>query len=332
MLPSVCVAMKYLTVNPADWDRLLDERRTFEDNQYAVSTACTRNAQVKSYLEFCEVFADRIKPYPCSVDQICLYATYLARRLCYSSIRNYVSAVNNHFKDLGFEPVDYENHCFKKCMLGIRRLKGDAVKQAAPILPHLLKKLFVQLRQTEAHTAVRAAMLMSFRGLLRKGHVTNSDVALLRSDVVVHVWGMMLHIKKSKTNQFRQRMHLIPISRVKNKELCAVHWYEVHVQQCPAHADAIAFRMPRRGHSVPLSYKYYQAVIKNACSVTGLDASEFSTHSLRRGGATFLRMCGASIQDIMERGDWKSDAVFQYLALSVEERLARDMRVALHLA
>ena len=65
------------------------------------------------------------------------------------------------------------------------------------------------------------------------------------------------------------------------------------------------------------------------CLRAGLDASKFSTHSLRRGGATFMRMSGASLQEIRERGDWKSGAVHEYLKLSLTERLSVDMKVAL---
>lgn len=60
-----------------------------------------------------------------------------------------------------------------------------------------------------------------------------------------------------------------------------------------------------------------------------MDVSQLSTHSLRRGGATCMRMSGASLQAIQERADWKSGAVHEYLKLSVTEWLSVDMRVAL---
>ena len=80
---------------------------------------------------------------------------------------------------------------------------------------------------------------------------------------------------------------------------------------------------------MPLTYSFFLSVLKHLCAVVGLDPAKFSTHSLRRGGATFLRLCGAPIEVIKERGDWKSDAVFLYLKASLAERLTTDMRVAL---
>lgn len=315
-----------------DWDELLRERRRFELAQYADSTNLTRSVQIKAYLEFCEKFSPRIQPYPCDSEQICLYVCYLARRLTFCSIRNYISALSNHLKDLDLPPVDYSNHSIKKLLMGVKRLKGDSRKQASPLLPENLLRLFGGMTGSYAHTSVRAAMLVSFRALLRKGHVTYSDNVLLRKDIVFHEWGMMLMITRSKTNQYRERIHYIPVSKVRGNSLCAVFWTSLHFKQCPAPPEAVAFRLPRRGHSVPMTYGFYSQVIKLMCVNAALDEHEFSSHSLRRGGATFLRMCGATIQDIKERGDWKSNAVFEYLKLSVSERLDMDMRFALYLS
>ena len=115
---------------------------------------------------------------------------------------------------------------------------------------------------------------------------------------------------------------------VTNKKLCAAYWVRRHLEQCPAPLDAQAFRIPRAGCSIPLPYGFYSSVLKLACAAVGLPPGEFSSHSLRRGGATFLRLCGASLEEIKERGDWKSDCVRQYLKASIVERLTMDMRVA----
>ena len=293
------------------------------------TTKQARSVQVQAYMAFCAEYEGHVEPYPCSVDQVCLYMVYLARRLCFSSIRNYISALNNYLKDLGCTPIDYECHRVKKCMRGIRRVKGDGVKQAEPMLPGMLRRMFANMRGTAGHIVVKAAMLVSFRALLRKCHVTESDSTLLRGDIEFHKWGLMLHIRRSKTVQFGERVHKIPVARLKDVELCAVHWVEEHFRQCPAPAGARAFRVPRGGHSVPLGYNYYLGVIRCMCCRCGLDPAVFSTLSLRRGGATYLRMCGATLQEIKERGNWKSDVVYQYLRLSLVERLALDRKVAM---
>ena len=116
--------------------------------------------------------------------------SFLVRRLCYSFIRNYLSGLNNHLKDLGCPPIDYSDHSVKKCMAGIHRVKGSEVKQLTPLLPLDLLNLFRVMFDSPGYVAVRAAMLLSFRALLRKAHVTDSDSSLVRSDLVVHPWGV----------------------------------------------------------------------------------------------------------------------------------------------
>ena len=188
--------------------------------------------------------------------------SFLVRRLSYSSIRNYLSALNNLLQDLGCSPIDYANHEVKMCMVGICRIKGNEVKQVAPLLSVNLIKLFRVMNPTMGHTAVRAAMLLSFHALLRKAHVTDSDSSLLHNDLVFHQWRIMVMVRKSKPNQFRERVHQIPVAKVTNKPLCAIHWVRKHLRQCPVPADAQVFRIPRAGHSVPLPYDYYNQVLK----------------------------------------------------------------------
>lgn len=300
----------------------------YEQNRYAASTRTTRGVQVVSYLKFVDEFKGIIEPYPCSNNQMCMYVVYLARRLTYQSIRNYVSALSTHFKDMGLPAVDYECHQLKKCLMGIKRVKGDYVKKATPLLPIMILKIFSTLCQVPSHTSVRAAMLLSFRTLLRKAHVTESDASLCRSDFEFKTWGMLVSVRKSKTNQFRQRVHVIPVNSLPDKRLCAVYWARRHFSECPAPANYKAFRMPKAGNSIPLSYTFYQAVIKEAAARVEIDPSNVSTHSLRRGGANFLRTVGVSVMEIKEVGEWKSDCVYQYLETSLAERLTTDLRVA----
>ena len=77
-----------------------------------------------------------------------------------------------------------------------------------------------------------------------------------------------------------------------------------------------------------MPYHNYLGALRNLCRRAVLKVQDFSKHSLCRGRATFLHMCGTSILEIKERGDWKSDAVFENLKASVQERLSRDIRVA----
>ena len=117
------------------------------------------------------------------------------------------------------------------------------------------------------------------------------------------------------------------MARVANRELCAVYWVQWHMTECPAPMDAQVFRLPRAGHSVPLSYNYYNDVIKAMCARSGLPPCEFSTHSLRRVGLHSLG-CVARASRRSRKEVIGSQTVRQYLKASIIERLTMDMRVA----
>ena len=295
---------------------------------YSHNSRLTRKSQLGKYFQFIHEFSDNLLPVPCSATQAALYSTWLARDLKYRSILNYLSALNVFLKEYGETPLDYKNYILASTLKGIRRAKGDAPRQALPILPGMIIRIFSLLTLNPGHVAWRAALLCCFRGLLRKCHVTLSDSVLKRKDFRFHNWGMVIRITKSKTIQFSERELCIPIARCHNTQLCAVYWTELHFQQLVASPDAVAFRIPTAGGSSPLTYYIYEKTLKIFVERAGLDPIKFSSHSLRRGGCTFLAMSGASLEEIRTRGDWSSDAIFSYLKTPFVERVLHDIQFA----
>ena len=140
--------------------------------------------------------------------------------------------------------------------------------------------------------AFRAALLLSFRALLRKQQVTESDAMLTREDITFFKWGMMVRVRKSKTIQFQERELRIPVTKVKDVRLCAVHWVSRHLEEVKAPKTAPLFLVPGANGPRSQTYSDYQDTLKLVCKRAGLNEKDFSSHSLRRGGTTFLGMIG----------------------------------------
>lgn len=330
-MPRVYAATTFLTDELAvsgGWSKLEEECSVFESNSYAKSTGATRSMQMKLYFKFCEEFKERLSPTPCPPEQLRMYISYIARKLSYSSIKNYVSALNGFLKEEGEPPIDYKAHRLVKLMRGIRRTLGDAKHQSPPLLPSHLKKMLATTNNSPGHRAIYAAILCSFRALLRKCQVTVSESTLTRHNFSFYEWGMIIQVVKSKTIQFKERELLIPVAYTSNRDLCAVTWTARHFADFPADDASPAFLLPQGDSTTPLTYAIYNASIKLWCSKIGLDPLSISSHSLRRGGATFMRMSGASIQEIKERGDWHSDAVYDYLHAPLSERISVELRAS----
>ena len=307
----------------------------FQAHSYAPNSLTSRSTQVRKYLEFIKDFSDTHAPTPCPSRQVALYATWLARSLKYSSILNYLSGLNNFLKQNGATPIAYLDYEVASTLRGIRRDRASAPKQAYPLLPDMLARMFTFLSVNQGHTAWRAAVLCSFRALLRKCQVTYSDSSLQRCDFRFFDWGMVIRIRRSKTIQFQERILEIPVARCRDHSLCAVFWVERHFREVPALQGDMAFRLPSgdaSAASYPLPYPTYQATLKIFAAKAGLDPSVISSHSLRRGGCTYLSMCGATIEELKVRGDWASDTIFTYLKTPLTIRIMNDMRVANSLA
>lgn len=271
-------------------------------------------------------------PLPCSSKWVALYATWLARDLSYSSILNYLSGLNFYLKQNGSPTIAYSDYYVAATLKGIKRAKGDAPKRAPPLLPGMLYKIFAGLTLNSGHTAWRAAVLLSFRALLRKSQVTDSEAALKRSDFTFFDWGMVVRVRRCKTIQFAERVLEIPVAKCCNRALCAVFWTRRHFDEIRAGPDQMAFRLPADVGSTPMSYSSYQSMLKLFANIAGFGECEFTSHSLRRGGTTYLAICGATIEEIKVRGDWASETVYAYLKTPLQVRIMNDLRVSSSLA
>ena len=166
-------------------------------------------------------------------EQVALYITYMTHRLATSSIKNYVSALNYFLECEAATPVDYQDFRITRALSGASKKKWEAVKQAAPLLPKQLKVMLGILSGAPVHVLFKATILTSFRALLRKQNVTESDATLKWKDFQFYPWGMMISLRKSKMIQKGERRILIPVSYTPDPDLCAVNWTRRHSTRSP---------------------------------------------------------------------------------------------------
>lgn len=307
------------------YGELLQEARTFQRDAYSDNSKVARKSQVNKYITFINSFGGLLSPFPCSTEQVCVYIAYLAKTCKYSSIRQYLSALNNLLRSMSYPPIDYSSYQIQTCLKGALRTLGGEAKIAKPLLPSELVLIFECLSNSRGHNAFRAAMLVCFRALLRKCQITASASTLLRRDITFTKWGMIITVRRSKSIQFKERCLEIPVAALSNNLLCAVYWLRKHFSEVPAPSDSPIIIIPAYGS---LPYHVYESTLKLFSKKAGLNPDHYSSHSLRRGGATFLSISGSSIQEIKHRGDWASSCVYKYISTPLEGRILDDLRVA----
>lgn len=207
-----------------------------------------------------------------------------------------------------------------------KRLLGNTQFSSDPLLPAQLIRIYLTLCLTKTDDFVFwCALVLAFRGLLRKSSICQGHHNLHREDVKFLSWGLIISIRKSKTIQFAQRVHEVPISRV-GGPLCAMTLLEEMFQRVPADPQLPLFGRIIRNVYKPLTYDWFSKKFKTFVAKAGL-SGKFTSHSLRRGGATALSLVGVPLHQIQKTGDWKSMSVLLYLASPLDHRITQEIYV-----
>lgn len=265
---------------------------------------------------------------------MCRYAAYLARSRCFTTVQEYLNVVRIlHLEQGHANPLaDFQ---LSSVLQGIKRQKGNRPNYKLPICTDHLKMI---KRRLDLHNVYDSqlwcALLVCFYGLLRISAVsltsTHSDVThvLCRQDLHVTSQGCTLQLKHSKNNQFHERVHTVVLPHIKDHPLCptaALLGFLSIAGKVPQEQPLLT--VERGGKLVSLMQGSVRRRLTSVLSQIGLPAKEYGTHSLRRGGATWLMNSGASLEEIKSVGDWRSDCVHKYLKPNASEKLKTLNRV-----
>ena len=247
----------------------------------------------------------------------------------YSTIINYLSAINVLHRHFGDDITLQDAFAVKLIIRGLRRILGNAHEQKLPVTSEILFRLRSTLT-ADRDSGFWAAMLIGFYSFFRKSNLVPKSAkdydpskSLLRKDIIVRPWGLVICVTWSKNIQFKERQLLIPVVRLSsNHPLCPVQAYERHLRLFPALPSSPAFLHFRGDLATPITHSAFTTKLRKALSIAGLKASNYSGHSFRRGGATLAFHCGVPVELISLQGDWSSDAVFLYISQPFKRRLS----------
>ena len=294
-------------------------------------------SQMRSHLSFC-VYYD-YQPIPASVSTLNRYAVFLARSLSASSIPAYLNAVRILHLEHGLADPTKNNFQLATILRGIKRIKGLLVSQKKPITPQILLAFKNHLNLDDPlHATFWAVCLVAFFGLLRKANLLcrglthfNPSKHLRRGDIFFFTdWAIIINTW-SKTIQFSQRILTIPLPRIAQHPLCPYTALKHAFSLVPASLSGPAFVIPAstKGGLVPLTYGKFNSLLKLLATTMNLDASKFSGHSFRSGGATLAFQAQIPAELIKRLGDWQSDAYRSYIHIPVKDRMQAVSQLAL---
>ena len=302
---------------------------------YAEGTRKNMRVHWKAFLLFCTFF--NLLPLPASLETICLFIQFLSRSFkSVESIKNYVSGVCTLHLFLGHAFPSLDEFGIKLLYRGIARDKAHLPRRALPITPQILLEIKSFLNMNDANDAsVWCLFLFAFYCMARKSNLVpdsslkfNKQKQLSRGRIELTGDLMVVNFRWSKTNQFGNRVLKIPMVRNPQSSLCPVAAYDNMCKLVPASGDSPAFLYKDRKGLTPITYSIFQRFIKDLIRKSGRNPADYSSHSFRRGGATFSFRSQVPSEMIKLIGDWASDAYFIYLEFSLEDKIAIARKLA----
>ena len=299
---------------------------------YADGTRKNLRTQWEAYLLFCTFF--NFVAIPTCTNTLQLFAQFLSRTFkSVDSIRNYIAGVKTMHLLLGYSVDNLDKFILNLTLKGIAKLHPYCKKQAEPMTPEILLKISDILNFSNVNDLVYWCLfLFGFFLLARKSNLvptTRKDLSerkfLLRQDVLDKGDFLIVKFRWTKTIQKGERILEIPLVQNSDSVLCPVKAYRLMCKAIPATADSPLFMM--RDNKV-VYYRHFQAKLKLCIQSIGLNPTNFTTHSFRRGFATLLFKAKTPADKIQLMGDWKSDAYKKYLAFTLEDKIqvAENMR------
>lgn len=194
----------------------------------------------------------------------------------------------------------------------------------------ILKRVFLTLNlHSSFDRTFWAACLVGFFSFFRKSNLLVPSHLLFdparnlcADDVHFTLTGAVLTVRWSKVIQFKERILHIPLPKIPDSPYCpSTALLQLTLESPPCALPVPLFRYTWLGASnVPLTQHQFTEKLKTCLAGLGLDSSQYSGHSFRRGGAQFALQCGLSIELIKLQGDWRSNACERYLEPSFELR------------
>lgn len=245
---------------------------------------------------------------PATADSVARYLAEHAQTLALNTLRLRLAALARWHQDQGF-PDPTQAPIVRQVMKGIGECHPAPEKRAKPLQLELLRQLVEGLARQRANPPQRlratrdcALVLLGFWRGFRSDELTRLCVQQIQ---VLPGEGLILHLPRSKTDRSSQgREYRVPALN----QLCPVAAYQTWLDLTGLTDGPVFRRIDRWGHLAEpaLHPRSIAPLLRARLASTGVaDAHHYTSHSLRRGFASWAGSNGWEVQALMEYVGWK---------------------------
>lgn len=265
-------------------------------NSRATSTHAAYQSDFDDFTHWCR--ANQLSPLPADSRTVALYLTSLALPeddrdpLAMATIQRRIASLGEAHKTVGFENPCIDPYV-KQVVKGLRRKLGVAPKHRKDGLSTADIKAIIEHIDGDRPIDHRdkAILLLGFATALRRSEL----VALTTDDLEKHPEGLVVHKRRSKTDQ-EQEGKRIEVAYGEHPYTCPVRATRNWLAEADINHGPI-FRAVNNRNQISdqaLSDRSVARIIKKHVAKLGFDPNDFAGHSLRRGFATEATRNGAN--------------------------------------
>ena len=242
---------------------------------------------------------------PASPESVASYVAVHADRLAVATLSRRVVAIGKAHT-IRRLPSPTHSELVKATLRGIRRTCGSTQRRVKPALMCDIKQMVAGLSGMKG-ARDKALLLTGFAGAFRRSEL----VALQVEDVLFVEEGILIHLHRGKTDQTGQGRD-VAIPHVRGR-YCPVKAVKEWIKLGGIESGSLFRRVDRYGHVMEqgLGAQSVALIVKEHVQAIGLDAQDYSGHSLRSGLVTSAASGGVSAWKICQQTGHQSEAVMR---------------------
>lgn len=235
----------------------------------------------RQWLDYAE--AHGLEAMPAEPAHVCAFLASYGREHKATTTQRAAMAIGKAHRLAGLaNPIEHEH--VRRTIAGLRRTKGTAPRQAAPLCTDEIARLVASCTTDSRGIRDRALLLVGYVGAFRRSEL----VALNVVDLEPRPEGTLVRIRRSKVDQDgRGRLKTLPYA-TSRPELCAVRAVTAWTKAVDLGDGPLWRGIDRHGNlsTGRLSVDAVADIIKRHAEQAGINPERISPHSLRAGHVT----------------------------------------------
>lgn len=231
---------------------------------------------------------------PASGEHVALYIAWRARTRQPATIAGDLAAIGAAHRAAGLDDPT-KDAAVKLVLRGIRRSRGVAQRKKTPLVVESMRAVLATLDDRPRGRRDRAMLLLGWAGALRRREL----VAIDQGDVEIVAEGLVIHVRRSKTDQVAAGA-VLGLPRHADAQYDPVRAYCAWREVTGFDGGPVFRPITKYGSILPrrIGDREVARLVKRVAARAGLQG-DYSGHSLRAGFATAAAAAGAGERQIM---------------------------------